>query len=455
MSFQLINPATEEIFAEIPLHGPRDVESLLSRSDAAFEKWREMSFAERGACFEAMGIYLKRNADSLARQITDEMGKILPESKAEIEKCAACCLHYASAAEGLLENRDIIRSGFKKSYVAFEPLGVILGILPWNFPFWQFFRFAVPTLMAGNTIIFKHSPNTVGSAQTIENLFREFGFPEDVVRLLIVDVPIVNSLIADRRVRGVSLTGSTRAGRAVAAQAGQFLKPSVLELGGSDPYVVLDDADLKATCDTLVQARFLNCGQSCISAKRYIVTQKNASVVEGLLSQKISTLTIGPGTEAVSMGPMARKDLRDQLSEQVQQGLKQGLKAAVGGQAPPRRGFYYQPTLLTEARPGTVAFEEELFGPVATLSVAQDEVQALDWANQTRYGLGAAVFSSDLQRAEALARKHLRAGSVFVNGFVRSDIELPFGGVADSGLGRELSQEGIRSFVNVKTICIC
>lgn len=454
-SFEVVNPATEDVIANVPVHRADEVEQILKKSESAFSVWRDLSFQQRGEYFRLLAIHLRRNIDMFAQQITKEMGKILPEAKAEVEKCASCCLYYADMSETLLAPREIVQAGFKKSYVMTEPLGVILGILPWNFPLWQFFRFAIPTLMAGNTVVFKHSPNTVGCAQSIEDMFRQIGFPEDVVRLLLVDVPVVAELIADVRVRGVSLTGSTRAGRSVGALAGQHLKSCVLELGGSDPYIVLDDADLEAAAEILVQARFLNCGQSCISAKRFIVTMKNAVALESLLTAKISALTVGPGTEPVSMGPMARRDLRDQLQTQVNAGLKQGLKAVVGGQPVKRTGFYFAPTLLVGARPETVAFTEELFGPVATLAVAQNEAEAFQWASQTQYGLGGAVFSRDIERAEELARKHLRVGSAFVNGGVRSDIKFPFGGTRDSGLGRELAAEGIRSFVNIKTVCVC
>lgn len=451
--FERINPATEEALEPISGHSPGEVEEKIAKAVRAFEKWRRLSFSERGRLFQSLGILLKRNSDQFAQLISQEMGKTLPEAKAEIEKCASGCQYYATEAESLLEARPV-RAEFLKSYVAFEPMGPLLGILPWNFPLWQFFRFAVPNLMAGNVILFKHAPNTIGSAVLIEELFEHAGFDKGVVSLLKLEVDAVPALIQDSRIRGVSLTGSTRAGRSVAALAGQALKPCVLELGGSDAYVILDDANLDRAVERAVTARFLNCGQSCVSAKRMIVSKKREAEVLDRVRARIQGLTFGAPTEKVNMGPLARRDLRDQLHAQVESARAEGLQVLMGGQVPVRRGFFYPPTLLVGAHPQSVAFREELFGPVATLAVAQDEAQALLWANATSYGLGAAIFSEDRERAESLARTHLEAGMCFVNDFVRSTISLPFGGLKDSGFGRELGTEGIRAFTNAKAICV-
>jgi succinate-semialdehyde dehydrogenase/glutarate-semialdehyde dehydrogenase len=451
-SYPLINPATEEVISHIEGHNSQQVEEILQKAHEAFSLWRASTFKQRGEIVHTVALLMKRNKEVLARQISDEMGKTLTEAIAEIEKCAGACGYYAQVAEKMLAPRDI-PTDFKKSYVTPQPLGVVLGILPWNFPFWQFFRFAAPTLMAGNTIVFKHALSTLGCGETIAQLFEQAG-GENLVSHLKIDVEHIPPLIADRRVRGVSLTGSTRAGRSVGQLAGQHLKPVVLELGGSDAYVILDDADLKLAADRCVQGRFLNAGQSCVSAKRFIVTAKNAAEFEGLLKERIQKLKFGDASEKVDIGPMARRDLRDQLHQQVVRAQQQGLRVVLGGEIPSRLGFFYPPTLLVGAKPGTVPFDEELFGPVATLAIAEEEGQALTWANESSYGLGSAIFTRDLDRAEALAAQHFEAGMCFINDFVRSDSHLPFGGVKDSGLGRELSYEGLHSFTNAKTICM-
>jgi succinate-semialdehyde dehydrogenase/glutarate-semialdehyde dehydrogenase len=450
--FQLINPATEAAFQQLSAHSASDIEERLAQAHQAFWQWGKKTYKQRAEVLHAVALSMKRNSGLLAQQISEEMGKITAEAQSEIDKCAMACGYYAQTAESLLSDRDI-PTEFKKSYVSHQPLGVILGILPWNFPFWQFFRFAAPTLMAGNTIVFKHAASTMGCGETIQQLFEQVGAPY-LVQHLRIDVDQVSALIADRRVRGVSLTGSTRAGRSVGQLAGQHLKPVVLELGGSDAYVILDDADLKLATDRCIQGRFLNCGQSCVSAKRFIVTSKNAEAFEGLLKERIQKIRYGAPMTKVEMGPMARKDLRDQLHDQVVRSKQQGLRAVIGGEIPHQTGFYYPATLLVGAKPGTVPFDEELFGPVATIAIAESEEQALKWANASNYGLGSAIFSKNTERAERLAVQYLDAGMAFINDFVRSDIHLPFGGIKDSGLGRELSVEGIRSFVNSKTICL-
>ncbi len=447
----LINPATEDVIEELDFFSDQQVETILDRSTKGFSNWKKLSHRERGDYFIEVAKCLRKSKDVFANQITTEMGKILPESLAEIEKCAAACEYYAR--NNLMTDVEI-QSNFKQSFVTYQPLGPILGILPWNFPFWQFFRFAIPTMMAGNSVILKSAANTMGCGNTIAKIFKDLQFPASAFELLNVDVPILARVIADKRVRGVSLTGSTRAGRAVGKAAGEAIKPCVLELGGSDAYVVLDDADLEMAAQKMIQGRFLNCGQSCISAKRFIVTQKNSSDLISILKHKISGLKAGSPLGNNDMGPMARKDLRDQLNTQVEQAKKEGLEVLVGGKIKQQKGYFFEPTLLSGTDPNSIVFQQELFGPVASVTTAKDEQEALAFANQSDFGLGSAVFSRDIERAKNLARTHFEAGMCFVNDFVRSEIQLPFGGIKESGIGRELSRDGLHSFVNIKTICV-
>lgn len=449
------NPATEETLNEYSFLKPNELAARIARSEQAFRAWRLLSFRERGELFLKLAIQMKREVTPLAQLITNEMGKIQSEAIAEIDKCISACQYYADESERMLA-ADLSRHApsAKKSFVAYEPLGTIFGILPWNYPFWQVFRFAVPTLMAGNSVVYKHAPNTFGCGEHIEKLFKEAGFPEGLVQHLKIDVTQVESVIATRAVKAVSLTGSTRAGRSVAEIAGRNVKKSVLELGGSDPYVVLDDADLDLAARVSVQGRMMNAGQSCVAAKRFIVTQKNADVFIHKVLSRIRELKFGdPNDKANHLGPLARRDLREHLHSQVLASVQAGAKLVVGGSVPDRPGFFYPPTLLLNVTADQVAFREELFGPVAAVIVAKNEDEALRLAVDTDYGLGCCVLSSDLDRAERIARD-LPFGLCFVNGFVRSDIRLPFGGVNLSGYGRELGASGIHEFVNTKTVVV-
>lgn len=380
------------------------------------------------------------------------MGKPFKEALAEVDKCILAVCYYSEKAEDFLSPQPMA-SSFSKSYVSYEPLGVILGVMPWNFPYWQVIRFAVPTLLAGNTVLLKHAPNTFGCAELLEEVFIKAGLGDGLFTNLVMEVSGVKEVLADPRVAGVSLTGSTQAGKAVASLAGQHLKKSVLELGGSDPYVILDDADLDLAADKCVTSRLINGGQSCIAAKRWIVTSKNHATFRRRVLERLKASSWGDPFHK-DVGPMARKDLRDQLHQQVQKSLDQGAELLLGGFLPEGSGYYYPVSLLDEVKPGMAAFDEELFGPVGVIVPAGDEQDALKLARSTRYGLGAAVFSRDQERAEKIAKDELEAGCCFVNDFVKSDPLLPFGGIKESGYGRELSFFGIHEFVNIKTVVV-
>jgi succinate-semialdehyde dehydrogenase/glutarate-semialdehyde dehydrogenase len=383
-----------------------------------------------------------------------EMGKVLREGIAEIEKCAWVCDYYAVNAENFLEN-EIFETDFSKSYVSYQPLGTILAVMPWNFPFWQVFRFAAPTLMAGNTAVLKHASNVPGCSVAIEDLFREAGFPENAFRSLLIKSNQVEAVIKHRAVKGVSLTGSTPAGKSVASIAGNALKKCVLELGGSDPYLILEDADLKSAAEICSAGRLLNAGQSCIGAKRFIVIDKVYSEFLEYFTHEMNNAVFGdPCDSETTMGPLARTNLRDELHQQVADSVQKGAEVVIGGAIPERKGAYYPPTILENVKPGMPAYDEELFGPVASVIRVKDEKEAIRVANDTVFGLGAAVFTKDVKRGERIAETQLQAGCCFVNDFVKSDPRLPFGGIKESGFGRELSSHGIKEFMNVKTVVL-
>jgi succinate-semialdehyde dehydrogenase/glutarate-semialdehyde dehydrogenase len=386
--------------------------------------------------------------------MAQEMGKPVTQGEAEVEKCAVVCEYYAEHGESFLAQEQIPTES-QQSFVCYRPLGVLLAVMPWNFPFWQVFRAAVPALMAGNAVALKHSSSVPGCALAIESLFSEAEFPEAVFQTLLVSSSLIGDLIADPHVSAVTLTGSTQAGRDVAAAAGKALKPIVLELGGSDPYLILEDADLSLAAKLCAKSRLLNAGQSCIAAKRFIVVPSVRKRFEKLLLERFSEARVGdplsPGTE---MGPMARRDLRDALHEQVMKSRQAGARCLLGGDIPNDKGAFYLPTLLTQVSPGMPAYDEELFGPVAAVIPAQNEEHAIHIANDTSFGLGAAVFTQNIQRGLEIARDEIHAGCCVVNDYVRSDPRLPFGGIQDSGFGRELSRLGIREFVNAKTVVV-
>ena len=397
---------------------------------------------------------LRHQREDLAKLMTMEMGKRTGEALAEVDKCAWVCTYYADHAERFLQN-ERIESDASDSFVAYEPLGVILAVMPWNFPFWQVFRFAAPALMAGNTALLKHASNVSGCAIAIQQLFSDAGFPEDAFITLLIPSSKVKEVIAHPKVKAVTLTGSEAAGRSVAAEAGKYLKKCVLELGGSDPYLILADADLELAVKTCVQSRLLNAGQSCIAAKRFILVPEVYDAFTDLFLREMEKITVGDPTQAATgIGPLARVDLRDDLHDQVLRSVAMGARILLGGNIPEGVGAYYPPTVLTDVTPAMPAFREELFGPVAPLIRAESEAHALALANDSEFGLGAAVFSGDKGRAQRIAQQDLQAGSCFVNGLVKSDPRLPFGGIKLSGFGRELSHHGIREFVNVKTVWV-
>lgn len=451
-----INPVNEERAQTYPEHSPADLERALLRAERAFQSWKKTPIAERARLLKNAAAALLQNIERYAQLITLEMGKPLAQSRAEIEKCALNCAYFADNAEAFLRPEPA-ETDAKKSYVAFEPLGVVLAIMPWNFPFWQVFRCAAPTLAAGNVLVLKHAPNTTGCALAAEEAFRQAGFPEDVYQTLLIAAPHVperiSMLIEHPIVKAVTLTGSTTAGKFVAAKAGVTLKKSVLELGGSDPYIILDDADLDLAVETCANSRCINTGQSCISAKRFIVLEPIRKQFEEAFVEKMRAKRVGDPMSGVDLGPLARKDLREQLHRQVAESLNKGARLLLGGALPEGKGFFYPPTVLSDVSKGMPAFDEELFGPVAAILSAKDEAEAIALANDTRYGLGAAIFTRDLERGERLA-SDIEAGNCFINAMVKSDPRLPFGGIKESGYGRELSRFGMREFVNVKTIFV-
>lgn len=448
-----INPATGEHLKTFQPLGESAIEAALAEGAKATAVWPNTPFGERTRLFQAAAHELRARLEHYARLITLEMGKPIREARAEIEKCAWGCNYFAEHAEGMLRD-DPAACGATRSYVACLPLGTVLAIMPWNFPFWQVFRFAAPALMAGNTALIKHSSNTPQCALAIQEVFERAGFPPGVARVLLVTGAQAEQLIADERVHAVTLTGSEAAGRRVAAAAGANLKKSVLELGGSDAFVVLEDADLEAAAGAAVTGRFQNNGQSCIAAKRFILVEPIAEPFLALFREKMLALKVGdPRREDTQLGPLARADLRDELHRQVLGSINAGAKLVTGGAPLSGPGYFYAPTILDGVCPGMPAYEQELFGPVAALIRVSDESEALAIANDNRFGLGGSVWTRDSARGERFARR-LQTGMGFVNGMVHSDPRLPFGGVKRSGYGRELGSLGIREFVNVKTVWI-
>ncbi len=449
-----INPATEE---EIKAYEEMDldqVSKIISSADRDYCEWRRSSFSTRSQMMKKAGDLLREDKEKYSRLMTEEMGKPIVQSRSEVEKCAWLCDYFAENGEEFLKDK-IIESDASKSFVTFQPLGVVLAVMPWNFPYWQVFRFAVPGLMAGNAGVLKHASNVTGCALAIEEVFREAGFPENLFRTLIVSSKKMDKVIEIEKIRAVTLTGSVPAGKAVASKAGSLIKKTVLELGGSDPYVVLEDADLDAAADTCVTSRLINGGQSCIAAKRFIIVEEVYDKFRDLFVEKMKAKKMGdPFDESNDLGPQARENLRDDLHDQIKKSVEIGAKLVLGGEIPDRKGAYYPPTVLENVGQGMPAYDDELFGPAASLIRAKDEIEAVRIANDSVFGLGAAVFTNDVKRGEKIAREELNAGNCFVNAFVKSDPRLPFGGVKESGYGRELSWFGIHEFVNIKTVYV-
>jgi succinate-semialdehyde dehydrogenase/glutarate-semialdehyde dehydrogenase len=453
MAFTSVNPATGTEIERYAAHAPDEVETRLGRATAACKENRERSFEERARRLERAADLLEDRADEYGALMTREMGKPIEQARGEAEKCAWVCRYYAEHGADFLADEPV-ETDAQKSYVAYEPLGPVLAVMPWNFPFWQLFRFGAPALMAGNSILLKHAPNVPGCALAIEELLQDAGFEDHELQTLLVDEETVGDVLADRRVRAATLTGSVGAGRAVARQAAAQGKPTVLELGGSDPFIVCDDADLDAAASVGCTARMQNNGQSCIAAKRFVVERAVAHEFTERLIEQVEALDVGDPTDRrTDVGPLARADLRDEVHDQVERAIGEGAVATVGGHTLERDGFYYAPTILTDVEPGTVAFDEEIFGPVASVVVADDADHAVALANDTRFGLGGSVFTEDREKGEQMARQ-LEVGCAFVNEMTKSDPRLPFGGIKDSGYGRELSHHGIREFVNAKTVWV-
>ena len=453
MAIESINPATGEVLERFEETGPAELERLLAQSHTTYLEWRRSPISQRAKLMREAARILRDEKARFGRTMALEMGKPIVQGEAEAEKCAWVCDYYAENAAAFLAEQPR-KTDASRSYVRFDPLGPVLAIMPWNFPFWQVFRFAAPALMAGNTGILKHASNVPRCALDIEDVFRQAGFPDGAFRTALVGNTVVAGIIADHRVVATTLTGSEQAGMKVAEQSGRNLKKTVLELGGSDPFIVLADADVDLAARVAADARLINSGQSCIAAKRFIVVESVADRFLELFQQEMATRPMGdPLERKTAVGPQARTDLRNGLHRQVEDSIKQGARLVLGGKVPEGKGAFYPPTILVDTAPGITAFDEETFGPVAAVALARDEADAIRLANTSPYGLGASLWTKDRGRAERLVAQ-IEAGAVHVNGQVKSDPRLPFGGIKRSGYGRELSDFGIREFVNIKSVWI-
>lgn len=450
-TFKTINPATEEVTAEHEIMPKEDVLSIAEQSELAFRQWKDMDISTRASYFRRLAQILRHNRDKYAKLMTIEMGKPIKQSLTEVEKCAWTAEVYADNAAKWLEEESVEADG-KKHIVACEPIGTILSIMPWNFPFWQAFRFGIPTIIAGNTSVLKHSNIVPQCAFAIEESFREAGFPENVFRTIISDHETIAHLIKSDIIQGVSLTGSTYAGARIAELAGKSLKKVVLELGGSDPFIVFEDADIEFAAKNAVTGRTINSGQSCIASKRFIVDKKIAREFSEIFTSQMARLKVGdPMLMETDVGPLVNEDQVEQIEEQVNDSVKNGARILTGGKRLDGKGFFYMPTVLADVKASMKVAKEEVFGPVAPIILANDDKEAVDIANSSEYGLGASIWTKDEGKALKIARK-IEAGCVFINSVVKSDPRMPFGGVKKSGIGRELSKYGLREFVNVKGI---
>ena len=453
MAIQTINPATgktERVFKE---HPSSQVMIMIESANDSFLEWRKTDFTFRKGLMKKAAQILREQKEHYGKILTLEMGKPITQAMAEVEKCAWVCDYYADNTEKIL-NEEIVQTDASESYVRFDPLGIVLAIMPWNFPFWQVFRFAAPALMAGNVCILKHASNVPMSALAIEEIFIKAGFPKNIFKTLLIGSSLVKEIIDHQHIKAVTLTGSEPAGRQVASLCGAKLKKTVLELGGSDPFIVLEDANIDEAVKTALTARLINNGQSCIAAKRFIVVENIYDEFEKKFVDAMSKVRIGdPMEKETELGPIAREDLLNELDEQVKQSVAKGAVALCGGKRIDREGFYYEPTILSNLFKGMPAYDDEIFGPVASLIKAKDEDDAIKIANDSSFGLGASLWTSNISKAKELASK-IESGSVFINGMVKSDPRLPFGGIKNSGYGRELSHYGIKEFVNIKTVWI-
>ncbi|MCX6283464.1 MAG: NAD-dependent succinate-semialdehyde dehydrogenase [Bacteroidetes bacterium] len=448
-----INPVNGEVLADYREHSQEECAAIINRVHESWKSWKEQSFSYRAGLFLRIAQVIRSDKDRLSRLMTSEMGKLLRESFAEIEKCAGVCEYYAANAEKMLGD-EVIVSDAGRSLVCFQPIGVVLAVMPWNFPFWQVFRFAAPSLMAGNAAVLKHASNVPGCALAIEELFIKAGFPENIFRTLMIPASAVEAVINNPLVKAATLTGSEDAGSKVASAAGRNLKKTVLELGGSDPFIVFEDADLEKAVATAVSSRMINQGQTCISAKRFIVSEKVLDEFTKKLVGTVSELRMGdPLDPSTQVAPMARPDLVDDIESQVKRSVAKGARLLWGGSRPAHQGFYYKPAILTDVTPDMPVYREETFGPVFAIIPFLTEEEAVRIANDTRFGLAGAVWTADPEKGERIA-KAVETGAMFVNGMVKSDSRLPFGGIKKSGYGRELASYGIKEFVNIKTIWI-
>ncbi len=454
MSLEVMNPATGKVVQNYETIDSDRLKQQIEKTHQAFLEWKKTDFSHRASLMKKAAEVLESHQQEWAELMAQEMGKPVADGKKEIQKCAWVCNYYSENAEKFLQPEEI-QSSASKSYVSFQPIGTVLAVMPWNFPFWQVFRFAAPALMAGNAGLLKHASNVPGCGLAIEDVFQQAGFPENLFKMLMIKTRQTNEVLEHPFVRAATLTGSTYAGKAVASKAGEMLKKTVLELGGSDPYVILPDVNIDEVAKTCAASRLINTGQSCIAAKRFIIQESQKEQFEQGMVQHMQSQKIGdPMDENTQLGPMARHDLRDELHEQVKKSIEMGAKCLAGGEVPDDPGAYYPATVLTEVKKGMPAYDDELFGPVAAIITAKDEEEQIRIANDSVFGLGAAVFTQDVEKGTRIAEEELDAGCCFVNDFVKSDPRLPFGGVKESGYGRELSYYGIKEFVNIKTVYI-
>ena len=453
MAIETVNPATEEVIKSFTPTSDEEVKKIVDDVYNDFLKWKNEDLMHRKLLMLNVAKILRNEKRKYAEILTLEMGKPIIQAIAEVEKCAWVCEYYAENTEAILA-KEFIETDATQSYVQFDPIGIVLAVMPWNYPFWQVFRFAAPALMAGNAGILKHASNVPMSALAIEEIFQEAGFPKNIFRTLIIESKQVDKVIENQKVKATTLTGSEYAGSIVASKSGKMLKKSVMELGGSDPFIILEDADIDLAVKTATTARLLNNGQSCIAAKRFILVEEIAEEFEKEFVNQFEQVVVGdPMDENTFLGPIAREDLLIELNEQVTKSVEDGAKILIGGKRLEREGYYYPATIITNVKKGMLAYDQELFGPVATIIKVKDEVEAIKVANDTPYGLGASLWTTDLDKAKLLA-KEIDSGSVFINGMVKSDPRLPFGGVKFSGFGRELSHYGIKEFVNIKTVWV-
>lgn len=451
-SFQSVNPYTTQQFASYDLHSDAELDLIMNKAVGTQILWKELSVENRGKLFLNLSSLIKRDAGKLAEIAVNEMGKTFKEAKAEVLKCARGCEFYAEHAANILKSVITKTEDKKEVHIVYEPLGIVLGIFPWNFPYWQIIRSAAPVLMSGNAMLVKPAPNVPQCALALKELFMEAGFPAEVMQLIFVDEEQVEKIIADDRIKACTLTGSEKAGSAVASTAAKYIKKSVLELGGSDPFIVLEDADLKLVLQHAISARFQNNGQSCIAAKRFILHHKIAQYVITQLIYQVEKLKLGnPMLSETDIGPIARKDLLDKLSNQVDSSVKDGAEILYQLKDVPDHGYFYPPTIISGITKNCVAYNEELFGPVLSVYIINSDEEAVQLANDTSFGLGASVWTKDPERAKWFA-KRVEAGNVFINNVVRSDPRFPFGGVKRSGFGRELGANGMTEFCNIKTV---